>query len=101
MVRYYVEKWADLKNQTLKKSAGTQNCYAQRNNPGICNITIALKWGGGGGGTLSGSYFKPGYILTSTKNASLIDFKAMINKMKSHVLLLYVEVGRCWKMTLI
>ena len=49
MVRYYVEKWADLKNQTLKKSAGTQNCYAQRNNPGICNITIALKWGGGGG----------------------------------------------------
>ena len=35
----YVEKWAEFKNQTLKKSAGTQKCYAQRNNPGICNIS--------------------------------------------------------------
>ena len=43
------------------------------------------------------------YILTSTKNASLIitDFLAMIKEMNSEVLLLYVEVGRCWKMTLI
>ena len=42
-------------------------------------------------------------ILTSTKNASLIftDFLSMIYKMNSHVLLLHVEVERCWKMTLI
>ena len=42
-------------------------------------------------------------ILTSTKNASLIMpyFLAMIIKMNSHVLLLYVETMRCWKMTLI
>ena len=29
----YVEKCAELKNQTLKKSAGTQKCYAYRNTP--------------------------------------------------------------------
>ena len=34
----YVEKCAELKNQTLKKSAGTQKCYAQQNTPGVCNI---------------------------------------------------------------
>ena len=35
----YVEKGAEFKNQTLKKSAGTQNCYAQRNTPGVCDIS--------------------------------------------------------------
>ena len=35
----YVEKCAELKKQTLKKSAGTQKCYAQRNTPGMCNIS--------------------------------------------------------------
>ena len=30
----YVEKSAEFKNQTLKKLAGTQKCYAQRNTPG-------------------------------------------------------------------
>ena len=34
----YVEKYAELKNQTLKKSAGTQKCYAQRNTPGVGNF---------------------------------------------------------------
>ena len=29
----YVEKCAELKNQTLKKTAGTKKCYAQRNTP--------------------------------------------------------------------
>ena len=36
----YVGKYAEFKNQTLKKLAGTQKCYARRNTPG----------GGGGGG---------------------------------------------------
>ena len=31
----YVEKCAEFKNQTLKKSAGTQKCYAQWNIPGV------------------------------------------------------------------
>ena len=35
----YVEKCAEFKNQTLKKSAGTQKCYAQQNTPGVCNIS--------------------------------------------------------------
>ena len=35
----YVEKCAKLKNQTLKKLAGTQKCHAQRNTPGVCNIS--------------------------------------------------------------
>ena len=35
----YVEKCAEFKNQTLKKSAGTQKCYTQRNTPGVCNIS--------------------------------------------------------------
>ena len=30
----YVEKCAEYKTQTLKKSAGTQKCYAQSNTPG-------------------------------------------------------------------
>ena len=34
----YEEKCAEFKNQTLKKSAGTQKCYAQRNTHGVCNI---------------------------------------------------------------
>ena len=35
----YGEKCAEFKNQTLKKSAGTQKCYAERNTPGVCNIS--------------------------------------------------------------
>ena len=36
----YVEKCAEFKNQTLKKSAGTQKCYmyVQRNTPEVGNI---------------------------------------------------------------
>ena len=37
----YVEKCAELKNQTLKKSVGTQKCYAR----GKQYLKIALKWG--------------------------------------------------------
>ena len=40
----YVKKCAELKNQTLKKSTGTQKCYLQRNTQGVCNLKIALKW---------------------------------------------------------
>ena len=56
---------------------------------------------GEGGGTHES--LKTKTILTSTENASFIitDFLATIYKMDSHVLLLYVEVGRCLKMTLI
>ena len=35
----YVEKFAEFKHQTLKKSAGTQMCYVQRNTPGVGNIS--------------------------------------------------------------
>ena len=35
----YVEKYAKLKNQTLKKSAGTQKFYVQRNTPGVGNFS--------------------------------------------------------------
>ena len=31
----YVEKCAEFKNKTLKKSAGTQKRYVQRNTPGV------------------------------------------------------------------
>ena len=31
----YVEKYAEFKIQSLKKSAGTQSCYAQRNTHGV------------------------------------------------------------------
>ena len=31
----YVEKYAEFKNQSLKKSAGTQKCYARRNTLGV------------------------------------------------------------------
>ena len=31
---FFVEKCAEFKNQTVKKSAGTQKCYTQRNTPG-------------------------------------------------------------------
>ena len=39
------KKYAEFKNQSLKKSAGTQNCYAQRNTPGVTSSEISLKWG--------------------------------------------------------
>ena len=35
----YVEKCAKFKHLTLKKSSGTQKFYAQRNAPGVCNIS--------------------------------------------------------------
>ena len=35
----YVEKYAEFKNQTVKKSAGTQKSYAQRSNPGEGNFS--------------------------------------------------------------
>ena len=35
----YVEKYAEFKNQTLKKSAGTQKCYAKRNTLGVGNFS--------------------------------------------------------------
>ena len=36
----YVEKCAELKKSNCrKKSAGTQKCYAQRNTPGVCDIS--------------------------------------------------------------
>ena len=35
----YVEKYAEFKNQTLKKSAGTQKCYAQWNTTGVGNFS--------------------------------------------------------------
>ena len=35
----YVEKYAEVKIQTLKKSAGTQTGYMQRNAPGVTHIT--------------------------------------------------------------
>ena len=41
----YVEKCAELKTQTLKKSAGTQKCYAQRNTPGVGNFSISTEVG--------------------------------------------------------
>ena len=41
----YVEKYAELKNQTLKKLGGTQKCYAQRNTPGVGNFSN-LHWNG-------------------------------------------------------
>ena len=36
---FLCRKFAELKNQTLKKSAGTQKCYAQRNTPGVGNFS--------------------------------------------------------------
>ena len=38
-VQSYVEKCAELKNQTLKKSADTQKCYEQWNTHGVGNIS--------------------------------------------------------------
>ena len=38
-VRSYVEKYDKFKNQTLKKSAGTQKSYAQRNTPEVGNFS--------------------------------------------------------------
>ena len=35
----YVEKYAEFENQTLKKSAGTQTGYMQRNTPRVTPIT--------------------------------------------------------------
>ena len=39
----YIEKYAEFKNQSLKKSAGTQGCYAQRNTNGVASSKISLK----------------------------------------------------------
>ena len=36
----YLEKCAKFKNQTVKKSAGTQKRYAPRNTPGVGTISI-------------------------------------------------------------
>ena len=41
----YVEKCAKFKNQTLKRSAGTQKCYAQRNTPGCAISQNSAKMG--------------------------------------------------------
>ena len=41
----YVESELNSKIKLLKKSAGTQKCYAQRNTPGICNISNSAKMG--------------------------------------------------------
>ena len=41
----YEEKYAEFKNQPLKKSAGTQKCYAQRNTPGVGNSQISTEMG--------------------------------------------------------
>ena len=35
----YVERCAKFKNQTLKKLAGTQKCYVQRNTSGVGNFS--------------------------------------------------------------
>ena len=40
----YVEKCAEFKNQTLKKSAGTQTCYVQQNIPGYAISQNIAKW---------------------------------------------------------
>ena len=41
----YVEKCAEFKNLTLKKSAGTQKCYVQRNTPGKAISQNSAKMG--------------------------------------------------------
>ena len=41
----YVEKCAEFKNQTLKKSTGTQKCYVQWNTPGVGNISNTAEMG--------------------------------------------------------
>ena len=41
----HVEKCAEFKNKTLKKSAGTQKCYAQRNTPGCAISQNGAKMG--------------------------------------------------------
>ena len=43
----YVEKCAELKNQTLQKIAGTQKCYVQRNTRAVGNISKLHKNGEG------------------------------------------------------
>ena len=45
-MRSYVEKYAEFKNQTLKKSVGTQTGYLQRMIPGVTPIAKLLKMGG-------------------------------------------------------
>ena len=35
----YVEKYVEFKNQSLKKSAGIQTGYMQKNTPGVTHIT--------------------------------------------------------------
>ena len=41
----YVEKCAEFKNQTFKKSVGTQKCFAQRNTPGYAIFQNSAKMG--------------------------------------------------------
>ena len=41
----YVEECAEFKNQTLKKPAGTQKYYAQRNKPGYTISQNSAKMG--------------------------------------------------------
>ena len=42
----YVEKCAELKNQTLKKFRWYTKCYTQRHTPGAMQyLKIALEWG--------------------------------------------------------
>ena len=41
----YVEKCVEFKNQTLKKSAGTQKGYAQRNTPALSISQNSAKMG--------------------------------------------------------
>ena len=51
----YVEKYAEFENQSLKKLAGTQCCYGQRNTLGVTSSEISLKMG---------VYFTPASNLT-------------------------------------
>ena len=41
----YEEMYAELKNQTLIKNAGTQTSYMQSNTPGVTRITNSFKMG--------------------------------------------------------
>ena len=41
----YVEKYAEFKIEVLKKSIGTQKCYARRNTPGVGHSQISTEMG--------------------------------------------------------
>ena len=51
------------KIKLLKKSAGTQKCYAQRNTPGVCNISKMRK----NEGTLVGLQFNHVILVVKCK----------------------------------